>query len=193
MDVKLIITDFDGTLVDTFEANYRAYRDAFEKVGLTISRSQYKDCFGMRFDNFMQAMGIDCSETREQIKELKGRFYPTHFECLKANVPLIGLIRAFHRNGGRTAIASTAREMNLRNALNHIGADNDFDLMLAGENVTKGKPDPEIYLKVLDLMNCRPEDALIFEDSLVGFKAAEAAGIRYVKVTPDFFENGNRS
>lgn len=77
------------------------------------------------------------------------------------------------------------------NALRHIGADNDFDMILAGESVTKGKPDPEIYQTVLAKFNIAPEDALVFEDSEVGFKAAEAAGIKYITINPNFFSNGN--
>lgn len=193
MDVKLIICDLDGTLVDTFEANYRAYSDAFESVGLALSREHYSDCFGLRFDNFMSAMGINNPEVRKRIKELKGEYYPRHFGYLKVNTPLIGLIRAFHLSGGKTAIASTAREKNLRNVIRYIGIEEYFDLILAGESVNKGKPDPEIYLKVLQQLACKPEEALIFEDSEVGFKAAANAGIRYIKVTKDFFDNGNRS
>lgn len=193
MDVKLLITDFDGTLVDTFEANYLAYHDAFEKAGLSISREEYIECFGLRFDNFMKTMRIESPEMMQQIKELKGKFYPKHFEHLKVNIPLMELIRAFHRSGGKTAIASTAREKNLLNALHHIGAEADFDLILAGESVSKGKPDPEIYQTVLKQLDCKPDEALIFEDSEVGFKSAEAAGIRYIKVTKDFFDYENRS
>ncbi len=193
MDVKLIITDFDGTLVDTFEANYRAYSDAFEQSGLVLTREQYKECFGLRYDNFMKSMGIENTEVRQRIKELKGEFYPKYFEYLKVNAPLIEFIRAFHHSGRKTAIASTAREKNLRNALRYIGAEEDFDLILAGESVSKGKPDPEIYRTVMARLDMRPQDTLIFEDSEVGFKAAEAAGVRYIKVTHDFFDNGNRS
>lgn len=193
MDVKLFITDFDGTLVDTFEANYRAYSDAFVQIGMTLSREQYKDCFGLRFDNFMKVMGIENEDVRQKIKELKSELYPQYFAYLKVNTSLLGMIRAFHLSGGKTAIASTAREQNLRNALKYIGAEEDFDLILAGECVSKGKPDPEIYSTVLKRMNYLPEDALIFEDSEVGFKAASAAGVCYIKVTKEFFKNGNRS
>lgn len=191
MDVKLLITDFDGTLVDTFEANYCAYSKAFEKCGLTLSREKYKHCFGLRFDNFMKEAGIESQEVKNQIKELKAELYPQYFDYLKVNSSLIQFIRAFHRVGIRTAIASTAREKNLRNALRHIGAEEDFDLILAGESVSKGKPDPEIYKIVLEQMECKPENALVFEDSEVGVKAAEAAGIPYMKITTDFFNNGN--
>lgn len=187
MDVKLLITDFDGTLVDTFEANFLAYKAAFEECGVSLSRDEYKSCFGLRFDNFMHAMGIESPEISHRIKELKGNLYPCYFNHLKVNTPLIEFIRTFHLSGGKTAIASTAREKNLRNALKYIGAENDFDLILAGESVSKGKPHPEIYLTVLDRLNCRPDEALVFEDSEVGFKAAAGAGIRVIKVTKDFF------
>lgn len=56
--VKLLITDFDGTLVDTFEANFLAYQMAFDKYGLELTEQQYRDCFGFRFDDFMTHMGI---------------------------------------------------------------------------------------------------------------------------------------
>lgn len=193
MDVKLLITDFDGTLVDTFEANYRAYREAFDQFDIALSREQYRNCFGLRFDNFMKVIGIYDPEIIQQIKELKGEYYLKYFDYLKVNTALIELFRAFHRSGGKTAIASTAREKNLRNALRHIGSDSDFDLILAGESVAKGKPDPEIYLSVLERMGCRPEEALIFEDSEVGFKAAEATGVKYIKIAKAFFEPVNRN
>lgn len=191
MAVKLLITDFDGTLVDTFEANYRAYGEAFSAVGLELTRQRYRECFGFRFDRFMGAMGVDDPAVRADIRRIKGECYPSHFGHLVVNRPLLGMLRAFRRAGGKTAIASTAREVNLRNALRHIGAEDDFDLILAGESVGKGKPDPEIYLTVLDRMGVDAADAIVFEDSPVGFVAAESAGIQYIKVTKEFYGNGD--
>ncbi len=191
MAVRLIISDFDGTLVDTFEANFRAYREAFGSVGHELSRERYRECFGYRFDRFMDAMGIDDPDTRQAIRLAKGDCYPRYFDHLRVNRDLLGFIRAFHRSGGMTAIASTARRRNLVNALSHIKAIDDFDLILAGEDVTCGKPDPEIYLSVIDRLGVAPADAIIFEDSEVGFKAAMAAGINHITINNDFFGNGN--
>ena len=191
MAIRLLISDFDGTLVDTFEANYRAYAGAFETVGLVLERERYRECFGLRFDRFMDALGISDSATRAAIRERKAEMYPCHFDCLRVNRPLVDFISAFHASGGMTAIASTARGKNLRNALDYLGISADFDLVLAGESVTKGKPDPEIYLGVLDKMGIGPDEALVFEDSEVGFKAAEAAGITYIRINSGFFDNGN--
>lgn len=182
MDIKLIITDFDGTLVDTFQANYHAYSEAFGQVGLTLSEEQYRQCYGLRFDGFMDAMGIDDADVRQRIRAAKGECYPNHFGLLHVNQPLLDFIRMFRRCGGLTAVASTARSKNLTNALMHIGATDDFDLILAGEDVKQGKPSPEIYNTVMSRMSVTAEQTLIFEDSTVGLQAASAAGAHYIKI-----------
>lgn len=191
MAIRLLITDFDGTLVDTFEANYLAYKEAFRDCHLFLTREQYRRCFGLRFDRFMEEMGVSDPKLREAIRESKGRYYPNNFDKLRVNRPLLNFIRAFRRSGGLTAVASTARQKNLLNALRHIGAVEDFDLILAGEDVRNGKPDPEIYRTVINRLGVKPEEALIFEDSAVGFRAAENAGIQYMVINPDFYDNGN--
>ena len=189
MEVKLLITDFDGTLVDTFEANYQAYRDAFNSVGRELMREEYKRCFGLRFDRFMDVQKIYDTDERAHIRETKANVYPRYFNFLKVNKSLINLFSTFHRAGGLTAVASTARAKNLQNVLGYIGINDIFDLILAGESVTQGKPNPEIYHTVLSKLDCKSEEALIFEDSEVGFAAAEAAGIKYIAIKPEYFNN----
>ena len=78
--IKALITDFDGTLVDTFEANLRAYQKAFADVGITLTAERYRECFGYRFDRFMMAMGMYDDETALRIKEAKKEYYPQYFE-----------------------------------------------------------------------------------------------------------------
>ena len=182
MEIKLLITDFDGTLVDTFQANYRAYCEAFEKVGLFLSEEQYRKCYGLRFDGFMTAIGIEDTDLRKRIQTIKSECYPNYFSALCVNQPLLDFIRMFHRCGGMTAVASTARSKNLLNALAHIGAKDDFDLILAGEDVKDGKPSPEIYNTVMNRLGVSPSETLVFEDSTVGLQAAKAAGTHFIKV-----------
>lgn len=183
MEIRLLITDFDGTLVSTFMANYHAYSEAFAKVGLTLTEEQYRQCYGLRFDDFMDTMGIEHVETRQRIRAIKGECYPSHFGLLRVNQQLLDFIRMFRHGGGLTAVASTARGKNLNNALAHIGATSDFDLILAGEDVVKGKPSPEIYNTVMSHFGVAPAQTLIFEDSQVGLQAAEASGAHFIKVT----------
>lgn len=185
--INLLITDFDGTLADTFRANFLAYRDALAHFGVTLSEADYQQHFGLRFDDFMESIGISDPRLRREIKEAKTAGYPKYFNSLKVNQPLLQLIRAHHAQGGKTAIASTARGKNLHAALRHIGAADDFDLILSAEDVTRPKPHPEIYQKILAHFGITPEDAptgvLVFEDSPAGIASAEAAGLPTLRIT----------
>ena len=89
----------------------------------------------------------------------------------------------FRAGGGLTAVASTARGKNLANALEHIGATGDFDLILAGEDVKEGKPSPEIYNTVMARLGVTADETLIFEDSIVGLQAASLAGAHFIKIS----------
>ena len=189
--IKSIITDFDGTLVDTFEANYQAYSKAFQRyadeIGRDLSREQYLACFGMRFDSFMTTMGITDPTLRHKIREEKAKVYPTCFSHLVPNISLIAFIRSMKATGVKTAIASTARRENLMNALTYLKLEDLFDFILAGEQVKEGKPNPEIYLTTMQMLHVIPKETLIFEDSEVGLKAAEASGANYFKITTQSF------
>ena len=180
--IRAIITDFDGTLVDTFEANLYAYQEAFKYVGLSLTTDCYRKCFGFRFPEFMKAVGIDDNEIAQQIRQIKCESYPKYFDKLRPNNSLIDFIRFSRQQGLHTAVASTARGKNLMNALYFIKAEDAFEYILVGEDVQNGKPDPEIYNKVLTHFSIQPCEAIVFEDSEIGIKAAEAAKVNYIKV-----------
>lgn len=186
--IKAIITDFDGTLVDTFEANLRAYQKAFGDVNMTLTAEKYRKCFGYRFERFMMAMGVNDEAKANKIREVKKEYYPLYFDFLKPNHALIDLIESFHAMGGKTAIASTARKENLMNVVNYLSLAEKFDLIVAGVDVKEGKPSPEIYNKAMQALNVRPEETLIFEDTPVGIEAARASGASFLVVTKDVFE-----
>lgn len=185
--IRAIITDFDGTLVDTFEANYAAYFLAFQQYGLDISREQYHACFGLRFDAFMDAMKIDDAGLRSKIKAEKARIYPQCFNHLKPNTTLIDFIQKAKMSGTKTAIASTAQRGNLMNVLKHLQLENLFDMIIAGDAVKKGKPDPEIYVTSMSLLQVNPSETLIFEDTEVGLQAAERSGANVIKITESYY------
>jgi len=186
--IRAVITDFDGTLVDTFEANLKAYQKVFASVGLELTATRYRECFGYRYDCFMQEMGVTDKAVADTIKEAKKDAYPEFFDCLKPNHALIDLIQSFKAMGGKTAIASTARKENLMNVIHYLGIEDKFNLIFAGVDVKNGKPDPEIYLKAMEALGVQPEETLIFEDSQVGIDAAKASGAHYMIVDQRQFE-----
>jgi HAD superfamily hydrolase (TIGR01509 family) len=186
--IKAIITDFDGTLVDTFEANFRAYKKAFEDIGRQLTNERYRECFGYRFDRFMQVMEIDNDDDREYIRKAKMKYYPEFFNYLKPNIALIQLIAGFRALGGKTAIASTAQKENLMNVVSHCGLVDYFDLILTGADVKMGKPNPEIYLNAMAALGVSSDETLIFEDSQIGIDAAKASQAQCMIVTSKQFE-----
>lgn len=185
--IKAIITDFDGTLVNTFKANYQAYARAFHEVGLELSPQQYGQCFGLRFDRFMDTMNIKPTEIRDKIRKLKKDFYPLFFDSLRPNLGLIALLRLIKSDYDvKIAIASTARRENLLAVLNYLDLNNLFDLIMTGESVVNGKPDPEIYIETMNKLNVASVQTLIFEDSEIGIAAAKASGANYIKISSEW-------
>lgn len=186
--IKAIITDFDGTLVDTFEANLRAYQKALGDINKQLTSNKYRQCFGYRFDRFMQSMAIDNERDINYIREAKMKYYPMYFNFLKLNTALVELIAGFQAMGGKTAIASTSRKENLMNVINFLKIENYFDLIFSGVDVREGKPSPEIYIKTMNALGVLPKETIIFEDSQIGIEAAKASGAYYMIVSPGQFE-----
>lgn len=179
--IKGVITDFDGTLVNTFQANYNAYKETFSKFDKTLTPEKYKECFGLRYDALCDALNVD-KNIRKEIKELKKLYYKKYFSYMKVNVNLLKFIKLCKENNVMTCIASTASKDNLYNVIDYFQIEDYFDIIIAGEDVSKGKPDPEIYNIALSKIGCNSNEAIVFEDSETGVNAAIAANIPYIKI-----------
>lgn len=182
--IKLAISDFDGTLVDTFNANLESYQKAFELAGVRFSKEIYKRNFGVRFDKLMDAFDIKDENTKALIKEKKAEFYKDCLGMISLNKSLLSILSFFKTHGIMVALASTASRRNLLMVLKEFHIDDLFDIIVSGEDVKNGKPAPDVYLKVLENANVRAENALAFEDSIIGQESAKAANIKCLKVQP---------
>ena len=80
-------------------------------------------------------------------------------------------------------MASSATMEDIDFILNKIPIRGDFEAIIDGSRVSKGKPNPQIFLKAAEELKARPEDCVVFEDSLAGIKAANAAGMKVVGIT----------
>jgi HAD superfamily hydrolase (TIGR01509 family) len=173
--IKYVITDFDGTLVNTLEANMAAYKEAFEECGYEFSDDLYKSAFGLRFDDMCNKLGISENKTvRDKIKTAKAAAYPKHFGKIGVNVALLNFLASIP--DVKVAIATTASKKNFDNVMKHINV--TVDATVTGEDVEKGKPDPEVYVKAIEKLGCdNLSEVLVFEDSEVGVQAAQNAGL----------------
>lgn len=185
--IELLITDLDGTLVSTLEANYLAYKRAFEEVGLSLSLDKYKECFGYRFDEFMAHQGVSDTQIKLEISNRKTMYYSDYFNRVQLNLPLLEFLKAFKLGGGKIAMATTAKRANVEQIIKYFSLEGLFDKIVTGEDVLNGKPSPEVYNFVLKELEIAPERSLVFEDSKIGAEAAAAAQISYVMVSPKFY------
>ncbi len=181
--VKLILTDFDGTLADTLRANALAYRQAFAEAGYRLDTHEYAHrWFGMRCAEFLYAFGIHDPVEIERIRLRKIALYPSFFDTLRLNRTLWEFCRVFRSGGGRVWIVSTGQPDNILRAADHLGLRDGVDGILCGPDVECPKPAPDCFLHAMEAEGAAPDQTLIFEDSETGLEAARRSGAAYIHV-----------
>jgi beta-phosphoglucomutase len=187
-DIRCFIFDLDGTLVFNESANFLAYEAAFKAVGHSLGEEDFIPHFrkgGLINDiyaDYIAKHGLQHNEEHLlQIKDAKVKEYAARFDLIEQNIATVTLLRALapHYN---IALATTARRANGTAVLEKFGLLDLFDYTVFGEDVTNKKPDPECHQKIATHFGVRPDQCLIFEDSLNGFAAAEAFGGHICKV-----------
>jgi len=182
------IFDMDGTLVDNTPYHFKSWQALFKHHNLgELSIETYKGeisgvpiietlrrLFGDRYDEAgLQAL---LNEKETVYRELYAPF-------LRPVNGLENFLTELKDAGIKMAIASSATVGDIDFILNKIPIREDFESIIDGSRVSKGKPNPQIFLKAAESLKARPEDCVVFEDSIAGIKAANAAGMKVVGIT----------
>ena len=179
---KLAIFDLDGTLFNTNEVNYFAYKEALEEYNYELDYNYYCDfCNGRHYKVFLPEIVGDKDEIIENIHNKKKELYLKYLDKAKVNIHLFEFISCI-KEIYNIALVTTASKKNTLEILNYYNKLSLFDLILTHNDVKKVKPDPEGFLKAIDHFKVKKEDCVIFEDSLVGIQAALKAGTTVFKV-----------
>lgn len=175
---KLHITDFDGTLVDTREANYLAYKETLKKVyDYELKPEDYYNNFGLRINELLEKLKLDIDKLSE-VKKTKARVYKKYFDKIRINKNLYSHLYYAKQNSNIVCLATTASKKNVENLLKYFEIENLFDYIITGEDVSNGKPDPEVYQKtIMKYPFVSFDNIYIYEDSDVGFLAAHKANV----------------
>ena len=182
--IKLILLDFDGTLVDTRHANGHAYIEALSHAGIDISYEEYLDrYFGVRCMEFMRMVGIEDEDEIARIRQLKINIYPKYFDSVTLNTPLWEWCQMMRRMGSQVWIVSTGHRDNIRNVMNHLNITSGIDGIITGDDVCNPKPAPDCFIMAMNRVGVSAQETIIFEDSAVGLQAAEASGANFFKIT----------
>lgn len=182
--LKLILLDFDGTLVDTRHANAAAYIETLAEAGIAITKEEYLSrYFGVRCMEFIRMVGITDETQIRRLRERKVELYPKYFDSVVLNKPLWEWCRMMRSMGSKVWIVSTGHIDNITNVMRHLRLDSGIDGIISGDEVARAKPAPDAFLLAMEREGVTPEETIIFEDSEVGLEAAKRSGATYVKIT----------
>lgn len=182
---KAVLWDLDGVLADTAASHFEAWQRLFASLGKGFDEGKFKRTFGLRNDAVLRDVlgGVD-PDQMEGLSRRKDELYRGLIEGRLS--PLPGVQRLLHHLRGRgtkmAVVTSTARE-NVRLILGSLGLDGYFETVVSGEDVTRGKPDPQGFLLAAERLAVRPPGCLVIEDAPDGIEAGKRAGMRCVGVS----------
>lgn len=182
---RAFLWDMDGVIVDSAEAHFQSWQDAFSARGTTYTEEQFRTLFGTRDDHIInEVMGSVPQETVEEIAEDKEQRYR---DLVRGRVNVfpgvLALLRAMKHGGYPIALGTSAPRENVDAIMHELGMGDLFDVIVCGEDVNEGKPSPEIYLEAARRLGVSPSHCVVFEDAPLGVEAAVRGGMKCVAVT----------
>ncbi len=184
MGFKGGIFDMDGVLVNTVPLHFKAWKKMFKEYGKDFSFEDYK----AKVDGIPRmdgAKAILSELSDEEVKEAASRKQQIFLEILdneEVNVykGTIDLINKIKEIGIKVAAISSSK--NCITILSRAQIDTLFDVIITGNDIKRGKPDPEIFLSASERMNLSPQECVVFEDAVLGVEAAKSAAFTCVGI-----------
>lgn len=183
---KAVLWDMDGVIVDTASYHLESWQEAFATRGIKFTAAQFRGTFGQRNDNIIRSvLGKDVPA--EELKAIARHKETIFLQKIDGNVQAFPgapeLIEALNQHGFHQAVASSAPMENIRLMLGSLGLLACFQATVCGRDVTRGKPDPQVFLTAAERLNIQPRRCVVIEDAVAGVQAARAAGMKSLAVT----------
>ena len=183
---KGIIFDLDGTIVDSLPYHYKAWKIFFKENKVENFSERLKDYKGGGTLDLLTAVYGDKYSTKE-LKIMTDDKEIIFREIYKNNVvPIMGFMDMFELIKSKkilVGIASNAIRKNVKMILSELKIYEKFDSIICGDEVKRGKPDPEMFDETIDRFNLKKEECLIFEDSVEGVSAAINSRVDVIGIT----------
>lgn len=186
--LKAVIFDMDGLMIDSERVTFESYQEVLKPMGLTMTEDFYTQLLGKTIpgikERFQNTYGKDfpfepvvdaCHETMAKRFAEKG---------VPIKKGLIELLTYLKENNYKTIVATSSNRDRVDTILKQANITHFFDDSICGDEVTNGKPNPEVFLKSCEKLDVKPAEALVLEDSESGIMAASRADIRVICV-PD--------
>ncbi len=187
--IKALIFDMDGVIADTKQYHFKGWKKYLEQFDVHIDYKFFIDkMFGTTGADAARML-IDRDMTEEQA-DIHCDLIDSSFRNVIKDDPEFLEIKGLKiildwakENNLKIALATSAPRENVDLVFSKLGISDYFDVIADKSMITKGKPDPEIYLLTLKLLGLKPNQALVFEDSLSGVKSGASAGITVIGIT----------
>ena len=181
--IKAVIFDLDGVLVSTDELHYQGWKNLADREGIYFDREINNRLRGV---SRMESLEIILERAEKQYSDsekqemaaYKNGVYAALLDSLTPDDRLEGVtdcLAELKKAGYKLAIGSSSK--NTPKILERTGLRSEFDAVSDGNNITRSKPDPEVFLKAAEFLGVEPENCAVIEDAEAGIVAAKAAGM----------------
>lgn len=188
LEIKGVLFDMDGVVLDTEKLYTRFWQEAAQELGYPMTREH---ALGMR--SLSREIGerqlkaylgdsVDYYQVRDKRIELMNAFIEEYGVEIKLGI--CELLSFLKEKGIKTAIATSSPVDRTKKYLSQVELVDEFDELISGHMVERGKPEPDIYLYAASKLGLKPEECMVLEDSPTGILAAYRAGCIPVMV-PD--------
>ncbi len=188
--IKGVLFDMDGVLVDSEQFICKAAIKMFEEMGEKVREEDFLPFVGTGENRYIGGVAEKYGKEID-IEKAKARTYGIYSEMVKGQLrPLPGadeFITRCRNRGLSLALATSADKIKMKINLEETGIPAElFKAIITGQDVTRRKPSPEIYLKAAAALGLKPQECLVVEDAVSGIKAGKAAGCRCLAITSSF-------
>ena len=208
--IKAVFFDQDGVIIDTERDGHRvAFNETFKHFGYDFEWDvdYYHELLQVaggkeRMKHHLRTKGFGVEIKPEEVDDLIKRMHKYKTETFirlieSGKLPLRPGVKRMMQEANEAGlilgVCTTSNERAAQAVAHGVLKDIDFAFVLAGDIVSKKKPDPEIYNLALEKSGLKPEECLVFEDSHNGVRAARAAGLNIVATTNGYTENEDLS
>lgn len=191
MEIRAVIFDLDGVIVSTDKFHYEAWKQIADSLGVPFDEKVNHRLRGVSRRESLEIIleGYSGSplttKEKEALAEQKNGIYRKLLQQMKpeeVESDVRDTLRILRERGYRTALGSSSKNAGF--ILEKTGLTDAFDAISDGTNITKSKPNPEVFLKAVEFLKVRPEQCLVVEDAVSGIEAACAAGMKAAAVGP---------
>ena len=180
-ETPAIIFDVDGVLVDSYDAHFESYRRLGTEFGLEMPREEFAAYFGRTTRETIQDVWAAARLTDDQVATMDSRKEAIYRDILTESFPHMeganSLIQALDTAGFLIAVGSSGPAENVDLVIDQISAGHRIGVRVTGQDVRRGKPNPEVFLIAARRLSVPSNHCVVIEDAAAGVAAARAAGM----------------